>query len=100
DSNSLTLAGKFTVFTKGLGMLKRGYAQNAKFAMSNAPLYNTVYGVEDGNKRPIFVQDAQRDIVGYLLGKPVIIDDNIEDVPIILGAFNYVGFNLPQEILL
>ncbi|EGQ2676694.1 phage major capsid protein [Staphylococcus pseudintermedius] len=100
DSNSLTLSGKYTDFTKALGMLKRGYAQNAKFAMSNATLYNTVYGVEDGNKRPIFVQDAQRDNVGYIFGKPVIIDDNIEDGTIILGDFNYVGYNLPQGIML
>ncbi|EIA4794112.1 phage major capsid protein [Staphylococcus pseudintermedius] len=100
DSNSLTLSGKYTDFTKALGMLKRGYAQNAKFAMSNATLYNTVYGVGDGNKRPIFVQDAQRDNVGYIFGKPVIIDDNIEDGTIILGDFNYVGYNLPQGIML
>ncbi|MDK4005282.1 phage major capsid protein [Staphylococcus pseudintermedius] len=100
DSNSLTLSGKYTDFTKALGMLKRGYAQNAKFAMSNATLYNTVYGVEDGNKRPIFVQDAQRDNVGYIFGKPVIIDDNIEDGTIILGDFNYVDYNLPQGIML
>ena len=35
-SNSLTLTGKYTDFTQALGMLARGYAQNAKFAMSNA----------------------------------------------------------------
>ncbi|EKN5166307.1 phage major capsid protein [Staphylococcus pseudintermedius] len=99
DENSLELTGKYTDFTKALGMLKRGYAQNAKFAMSNATLYNTVYGVQDGNKRPIFVQDAQRENVGYIFGKPVIIDDNIEDGTIILGDFNYV-YNLPQGIML
>ncbi|EGQ4325873.1 TPA: phage major capsid protein [Staphylococcus pseudintermedius] len=100
DENSLELTGKYTDFTKALGMLKRGYAQNAKFAMSNATLYNTVYGVQDGNKRPIFVQDAQRENVGYIFGKPVIIDDNIEDGTIILGDFNYVGYNLPQGVML
>ncbi|HDT8479131.1 TPA: phage major capsid protein [Staphylococcus pseudintermedius] len=100
DENSLELTGKFTDFTKALGMLKRGYAQNAKFAMSNATLYNTVYGVQDGNKRPIFVQDAQRENVGYIFGKPVIIDDNIEDGTILLGDFNYIGYNLPQGIML
>ncbi|HCS9101129.1 TPA: phage major capsid protein [Staphylococcus pseudintermedius] len=100
DENSLELTGKYTDFTKALGILKRGYAQNAKFAMSNATLYNTVYGVQDGNKRPIFVQDAQRENVGYIFGKPVIIDDNIEDGTILLGDFNYIGYNLPQGIML
>lgn len=99
SKNSLSLTGKYTDFTKALGMLARGYSQNAKFAMSNATLYNTVYGVEDGNKRPIFVQDAQRENVGYIFGKPVIIDDNIEDGTIILGDFNYIGYNLPQGVM-
>ena len=99
-SNSLTLTGKYTDFTKALGMLARGYAQNAKFAMSNATLYNQVYGVMDNNQRPIFIQDAQHENVGYIFGKQVIIDDNIEDGTIILGDFNYVGYNLPQGIML
>lgn len=99
-NNSLTLTGKYTDFTKALGMLKRGYAQNANFAMSNATLYNTVYGVMDNNQRPIFIQDAQRENVGYVFGKQVIVDDNIPDGTIILGDFNYVGYNLPQGIML
>ncbi|EZI38319.1 phage major capsid protein [Staphylococcus haemolyticus] len=99
-SNSLTLTGKYTDFTQALGMLARGYAQNAKFAMSNATLYNQVYGVMDNNQRPIFIQDAQHENVGYIFGKQVIIDDNIEDGTIILGDFNYVGYNLPQGIML
>ncbi|PTF14745.1 phage major capsid protein [Staphylococcus devriesei] len=99
-TNSLDVTGKYTDFTKALGMLSRGYAQNAKFAMSNATLYNQVYGVMDNNQRPIFIQDAQRENVGYIFGKQVIIDDNIEDGTIILGDFNYVGYNLPQGIML
>lgn len=39
DENTVELTGKYTDFTKALGMLKRGYAQNSKFAMSNATLY-------------------------------------------------------------
>ncbi|WP_080365531.1 phage major capsid protein [Staphylococcus borealis] len=99
-TNSVDVTGKYTDFTKALGMLSRGYAQNAKFAMSNATLYNQVYGVMDNNQRPIFIQDAQRENVGYIFGKQVIIDDNIEDGTIILGDFNYVGYNLPQGIML
>lgn len=54
----------------------------------------------DNNQRPIFVQDAQHENVGYIFGKTVIIDDNIEDGTIILGDFNYVGYNLPQGVML
>lgn len=99
-TNTVDVTGKYTDFTKALGMLARGYAQNAKFAMSNATLYNQVYGVMDNNQRPIFIQDTQRENIGFIFGKQVIIDDNIEDGTIILGDFNYVGYNLPQGIML
>ncbi|MCI2948100.1 phage major capsid protein [Staphylococcus caledonicus] len=100
DTNSVDLTGKYTDFTKALGLLKRGYSAGAKFAMSNATLYNQVYGVMDANERPIFNHDAQREDVGHIFGKEVIIDDNIEDGTILLGNFQYAGFNLPQGIAL
>lgn len=100
DTNSVDLTGKYTDFTKALGLLKRGYSAGAKFAMSNATLYNQVYGVMDANERPIFNHDAQREDVGHIFGKEVVIDDNIEDGTILLGNFQYAGFNLPQGIAL
>ncbi|MBF9289118.1 phage major capsid protein [Staphylococcus haemolyticus] len=100
DTNSVDLTGKYTDFTKALGLLKRGYSAGAKFAMSNATLYNQVYGVMDANERPIFNHDAQREDVGNIFGKEVVIDDNIEDGTILLGNFQYAGFNLPQGIAL
>ncbi|MEX2957016.1 phage major capsid protein [Staphylococcus pasteuri] len=99
-TNSLDVTGKYTDFTKALALLKRGYSAGAKFAMSNATLYNQVYGVMDNNQRPIFIQDAQNETVGYIFGKEVVIDDYIEDGTILLGNFQYAGFNLPQGIAL
>lgn len=98
DTNSVDLTGKYTDFTKALGLLKRGYSAGAKFAMSNATLYNQVYGVMDANERPILNHDAQSDDIHRIFGKEVIIDDNIEDGTILLGNFQYAGFNLPQGI--
>lgn len=100
DTNSVDLTGKYTDFTKALGLLKRGYSAGAKFAMSNATLYNQVYGVMDANERPILNHDAQSDDIHRIFGKEVIIDDNIEDGTILLGNFQYAGFNLPQGIAL
>ncbi|MEB6260832.1 phage major capsid protein [Staphylococcus haemolyticus] len=100
DTNSVDLTGKYTDFTKALGLLKRGYSAGAKFAMSNATLYNQVYGVMDANERPILNHDAQSDDIHRIFGKEVVIDDNIEDGTILLGNFQYVGFNLPQGIAL
>lgn len=99
-TNSLALTDKYTDYTKALALLKRGYSANAKFVMSNATLYNTVYGVMDNNKRPIFITDAQNETVGHILGKEVVIDDNIEDGTILLGDFNYMGYNLPEGVML
>lgn len=99
-SNSFDMTGAYTDFAKALALLKRGYSAGAKFAMSNATLYNTVYSVMDNNNRPIFITDAQNETVGHILGKEVIIDDNIEDGTIILGDFNYMGYNLPEGVML
>lgn len=87
-------------FTKMLGMLKRGYAAGGKWAMNNSTLYNNVYGIVDAQGRPIFITDPKNEGIGYILGKPVIIDDNIEDDVILLGNFNYMGYNMPQGIII
>ena len=103
-SNSLTfpLAGapQYTDFTKMLAMLKRGYSAGAKFAMSNATLYNRVYSLVDAEGRPIFIADPKNESIGYILGKEVVIDDNLADDTIILGNFNYMGYNMPQGIMI
>lgn len=99
-TNSLDLTGDYKDFTKALAKLKRSYAAGAKFAMNNATLYNHVYSLVDSNKRPIFIADPKNESIGYILGKEVIIDDNIEDGTIILGNFQYMGYNIPQGILL
>jgi len=82
-----------------LALLKRGYSDGAKFAMSNSTLYRVFYGMVDSNKRPIFIADAQGDTVGRILGKDIIIDDNIADDVVYLGNFSkYYGVNLPEGI--
>ncbi|PFT97978.1 phage major capsid protein [Bacillus thuringiensis] len=99
-TNSFDFTGKYTDFTKALGMLKRGYAAGAKFAMSNATLYNKVYSLVDANGRPIFIADPKNESIGYILGKEVVIDDNLADGTIILGNLNYMGYNIPQGIII
>lgn len=102
-SNSFTFvktgAPGYKDFTKMMAMLKRGYSAGAKWAMSNATLYNLVYGLVDAQGRPIFIADPKNEGIGYILGKPVIIDDNISDDVILLGNFSYMGYNMPQGII-
>ncbi|CAB3391645.1 phage major capsid protein [Kyrpidia spormannii] len=87
-------------FTKAMAMLKRGYAAGASWAMNNATLYNMVYGLTDTTGRPVFITDPKTEGIGYILGRPVVVDDFIPDGVILLGNFNYLGYNLPQGITL
>ena len=100
EENTLDLNGEYVDFAKALAKLKRGYASNSKFAMSNATLYNFVYTIVDNNNRPIFIQDPRNESVGHILGKEVIIDDHIEDGVILLGDFNYMGVNISDGMML
>lgn len=93
-----TTALTFQNITTVISKLKRGYSKGAKFAMNNATLYNAVYGLMDGSKRPVFVQNAQDDSVGKILGFEVVVDDNIADNEIFFGNFQYMGYNMPNGI--
>ena len=79
--------------------LKRGYAAGAKWAMNNATLYNQIYGIVDGNKRPVFITDPKGESMGEILGFDVVIDDNIEDGTMIFGNFQYMAYNMPSGIM-
>lgn len=87
-------------FTATMAKLKRGYAAGAVWAMNNATLYTHVFGVVDANGRPIFINDPKTEGIGFLLGRPVVIDDNIADRDIYLGNFRYLGYNLPEGIII
>ena len=93
-----TTALTFQNITTVISKLKRGYSKGAKFAMNNTTLYNSVYGLMDGNKRPVFVQNTQDDSVGKILGFEVVVDDNIPDNEIFFGNFQYYGYNMPNGI--
>lgn len=86
---------------KAVSMLKRGYSAGAKWAMNNATLFNTFYGMVDSNGRPIFIADTQADKIGKILGFEVIVDDNIADNDVYFGNFSkYLAYNLPEGIVI
>ena len=45
------------------------------------------------------MQDLQSEKIGKILGFEVIIDDNLADDVILFGNFNYMGYNLPEGIM-
>jgi HK97 family phage major capsid protein len=90
----------YTDFAKMMGLLKRGYGRNAKWAMNTSTLYNQVYTLTDQNDRPIFVPDPRNDEVGRILGREVIIDDYLDDGVVLLGDWKYMGWNLANGIMI
>lgn len=89
----------WTNYTKLVAMLKRGYAQGAKFACNNAYLWNHVYSMHDANNRPIYQPDITGQGNGKLLGFELVIDDNIAADTIYFGNYKqYMGYNLPEGI--
>lgn len=93
-------APEYADFTKMLAKLKRGYNAGAKFVMNNATLYNRCYGLVDSLNRPIFIADPKNESIGRILGKEVVIDDHLDDDVILLGNWNYMGYNLPEGLMI
>ncbi len=105
ENNSIAIAGGMDITYKDVvtlvALLKRGYAAGAKWAMNNATLYKSFYGMVDGNKRPIFIADPKSESIGKILGFEVVIDDNLPDDTITLGNYSkYLGYNLPEGIVI
>lgn len=100
NSIEYTATPVYTDFTKTVALLKRGYSKGAKWAMNNATLYSQVYSVVDENKRPIFIADPKAESIGKILGFDVVVDDNIADGDMFLGNYQYLGYNLPDGIVL
>lgn len=78
--------------------LKRGYSAGAVWAMNNATLYSQIYGIVDGNKRPVFIADPRDEGISKILGFGIVVDDNIPDGTILFGNFRYMAYNMPEGI--
>ena len=81
-----------------MSMLKRGYGNGAKFAMSSSTLFNRVHKAKTGNGDYIFTLDNQNDSIKRLFGYPIVLDDFIPDNTILFGNFKYYGVNIPEGI--
>ena len=81
-----------------IALLKRGYGNGAKFAMSSHTLYNRVYRTKTTVGDYIFTIDNQNDTIMRLFGFPIVVDDFIPDDTILFGNFKYYGVNIPEGI--
>ena len=80
-----------------VALLPAGYAAGAKFAMSPATLFGSVYPLKDGENRYFFT-DPERGGVRRLFGFEIVLDDNIPAGTILFGNFRYYGVNIPQGV--
>ena len=80
-----------------VALLPAGYAGGAKFAMSTATLFGSVYPLKDGDGRYLFT-DTENGGVHRLFGFEIVLDDNIPAGTILFGNFKYYGVNIPQGV--
>lgn len=80
-----------------VAMLPAGYAGGAKFAMSTATLFGSVYPLKDKDGRYLFT-DPENGGVRRLFGFEIVLDDNIPAGTILFGNFRYYGVNIPQGV--
>ena len=82
---------------KAIAKLPAGYAGGAKFAMSTATLFGSVYALKDNDGRYYFA-DPGSGGVHRLFGFEIVLDDNIPAGTILFGNFRYYGVNIPQGV--
>ena len=80
-----------------IALLPAGYAAGAKFAMSTATLFGSIYPLKDGIGNYLFT-DNERGGVRRLFGFEIVLDDNIPAGTILFGNFRYYGVNVPQGV--
>jgi HK97 family phage major capsid protein len=99
-ANSLSVAANAAVdgVLKAIAMLPAGYSGNAKFAMSTATLFGSIYPAKTGNGEFLLMPDAQNGSVRRLFGFEIVVDDNLPMNTILFGNFKYYGVNVPSGI--
>jgi HK97 family phage major capsid protein len=99
-NNSLSVAAASVVdgVLKTIAKLPAGYANGAKFAMSNATLFSAVYPAKTTTGEFILMPDVQNGSVRRLFGFEIVVDDNLPANTILFGNFKYYGMNIPSGI--
>ena len=99
-SNSLSIAAANIIdgILKTIAKLPAGYSGGAKFAMSNATLFTSVYPAKASDGNFILMPDVQNGSVRRLFGFEIVVDDNIPANTILFGNFKYYGINIPSGL--
>lgn len=94
DLTSITAENIFAL----VGMLKSGYARNAKWAINRKTFFTTVLPLQDKGKNDLVVFDNGK---YRLLGSEVLWTDSVDDGDVIFGDFKKYVANLasPQQVV-
>ena len=99
DTNSVTVPAKSSLTAENVfklvGLLKSGYARNAKFYMNRQTLFNDYLPLEDKSKNSLVVREGNN---YYILGIKVELTDSISTHESILGDMKKYVANLAEAI--
>jgi len=82
---------------QAIAKLNPAFVGGAKFAMSTATLFNSVYPLKDNNGAYIFT-DTEKGGQHRLFGFEIVLDDNLPAGVVLFGNFRYFGVNVPQGV--
>lgn len=77
---------------------EKGLRKGAKFLCNSSFPYTVLAGIKDSTGRPIFVESMKDGVPGTLMGKPVLISDEVNDNELYFGQFKKIYGNLSRDI--
>ena len=80
-----------------LTMPAKGFRKKGKFLCNYSFLYGQLAQIKDTQKRPIFVESLKDDAPGRLLGREVLVSDEVPDNTLWYGDFTKIFGNLNGE---
>jgi HK97 family phage major capsid protein len=80
---------------QAIAKLNPAYTDGAKFAMSTATLFNSVYPLKDATGAYLFT-NTESGGQHRLFGFEIVLDDNLPAGVILFGNFRFHGANIPQ----
>ena len=96
-TNSITVSEdvfQWRDVSRAFALLKNGYSRSATIACNTKTYWNHVVTLTDDNNRPLWTSSVQDDAPSHLLGRPVVVDDALDDGLILIGDFGRYGVNV------
>lgn len=78
---------------------EKGLRKGAKFLCNSSFPYTQLATIKDDQKRPIFVQSMADGVPDRLMGKEVLISDEVNDDELYFGQFKKIFGNLSSDIV-